>query len=46
MGAWAPQTLTNAEELRVHAVEVGDKDEGNGTGGVEKEQETGRQVQN
>lgn len=37
--------LTDAEELGVHAVEVGDEDKGQGPCGVEEEQEASREVE-
>lgn len=38
--------LTNAEELRVHTVEVGDKEQSIRSGGIEKQQVAGAQIQN
>lgn len=37
--------LTDAKELRVHAVEVTDKEEGVGSRGVKEEQVAGSEVQ-
>lgn len=39
-----PRCLTDAEELGVHAVEVGDEEEGDGPGGVEEEEEASGEV--
>lgn len=38
------QALTYAEELRVHAVKVGHKEEANGSRGIKEEQESGQEV--
>lgn len=39
------EPLTDLEELRVHAVKVGDEEAGEGAGGVEKQQVTSCEIQ-
>lgn len=38
------QALTDAEELRVHAVKVGHEEQADGSGGIKEEQEASREV--
>lgn len=37
--------LTDLKELRVHAVKVADEEDGDGTGGIKKQQITSREIQ-